>query len=351
MSKIPYFSNKTPVYYSKSGKFSSLIIFTINRRRHFDDIFFVYLSLSILIAGLNPDKRARLKEAIKSVLFKGTVQIAHALPQALEMLRGTESFQVMILPSALGKDKLAEFGKQLQELGLKNPPKIVVALQSSDKDSPYISQLFLAGFHGFICEPYSPEDLRRTLETIKETPASSDESGSRDKKVAMFLLADMMRHIDLVALDIMKGNSTRGYAGKELREVAKSFQQAMAKIPDDDRVTMITEKFSQAKPFADRAGQHKSAKARLIASHPGVEVRQVMQKRGISKERLLPLLKLEAEEFTAILELRTPITEASAKELARVLGESSRYWLGLQKKFDDYTAQQKRLEEPTPSAR
>jgi addiction module HigA family antidote len=68
--------------------------------------------------------------------------------------------------------------------------------------------------------------------------------------------------------------------------------------------------------------------------HPGVRIKTLLNQRNIDTERILSLLDISAEELSDLLNGRLGVDEGLAGKLARALGETARYWLEMQERFD-----------------
>jgi len=87
--------------------------------------------------------------------------------------------------------------------------------------------------------------------------------------------------------------------------------------------------------------------ANLIpAPHPGETLREdVLDALGMSANQLAKALGITATRFNEVVRGRRGITADTALRLARYLGTSAEFWLGLQLEYDLRTARQTRQRE------
>jgi len=84
--------------------------------------------------------------------------------QALEMLRGTSLFDLMLLDVNMPKMSGLECVKQLREAGLQPPMKVMMV--TTEADNSYICQALDYGADEFLMKPFTPESLREKLAMI-----------------------------------------------------------------------------------------------------------------------------------------------------------------------------------------
>ena len=159
------------------------------------------------------------------------------------------------------------------------------------------------------------------------------EDKGRALKATGFLLSDAMSQLDQLAAQRMKGNDSGGYAQKELKNIAKDLELAYEANPDG-YIKVICDVFEKAKPPADSLVRNKVRRNVVRLVHPGTIVREMMKQRMLTAERIASAVKMELPDFEALLDGKRDLNEELAKELARVLGRSSREWMKLQTDYD-----------------
>jgi len=81
----------------------------------------------------------------------------------------------------------------------------------------------------------------------------------------------------------------------------------------------------------------------IVAPHPGETIREdVLKPLGMSVNQLAMALDITATRLNDIVRGRRGITADTALRLARYLGTSAEFWLGLQLEYDLRTARQTR---------
>ena len=84
----------------------------------------------------------------------------------------------------------------------------------------------------------------------------------------------------------------------------------------------------------------------IPAPHPGETVREdVLEPLGMSVNQLAKALDITATRLNDVVRGRRGITADTALRLARYLGTSAEFWLGLQLEFELRTARQTRQRE------
>ncbi len=85
--------------------------------------------------------------------------------------------------------------------------------------------------------------------------------------------------------------------------------------------------------------------------HPGRILKEELEARGISANRLALDLGVPANRITAIVNGRRAVSADTALRLARYLGASAQFWVNLQGHYDLEVAERERGEEIQRSVR
>jgi addiction module HigA family antidote len=84
----------------------------------------------------------------------------------------------------------------------------------------------------------------------------------------------------------------------------------------------------------------------ISAPHPGETIREdILEPLAMSVNQLAKALNITATRLNDIVRGRRGITADTALRLARYLGSSAEFWLGLQLQYDLRTARQQRQKE------
>jgi addiction module HigA family antidote len=75
-------------------------------------------------------------------------------------------------------------------------------------------------------------------------------------------------------------------------------------------------------------------KARLAPIHPGVYLKELLDEVGLTQYRLARDIGMPAMRINHIVHGKRPITAELALRLGRYFGQSPRYWLNLQSRYD-----------------
>lgn len=76
------------------------------------------------------------------------------------------------------------------------------------------------------------------------------------------------------------------------------------------------------------------AKARLAPIHPGVYLKELLDEVGLTQYRLAQDIGVPAMRMNYLVHGKQPVTAELALRLGRYFGQSPRYWLNLQSRYD-----------------
>lgn len=76
------------------------------------------------------------------------------------------------------------------------------------------------------------------------------------------------------------------------------------------------------------------AKSRVAPIHPGIYLKEILDELGLSQYRIAQELGVPAMRISHVVRGQRPMTAELALRLGRYLGQSPRYWLHLQSRYD-----------------
>jgi addiction module HigA family antidote len=76
------------------------------------------------------------------------------------------------------------------------------------------------------------------------------------------------------------------------------------------------------------------AKRRIAPVHPGGYLKELLDELGLSQYRLAHDIAVPAMRINHIIHGKRPVTAELALRLGRYFGQSPRYWLNLQSRYD-----------------
>lgn len=296
--------------------------------------------LNSLIVEPDLDARTRLREVLRVIAYKQKHDFAKTYKEGGQWLDRNKPYDSVFVASTKKKRTIIDFLEEVKSKA--NPeykPVVVVCLKADHQDSAYVAELYCAGVHGFICEPYSAEKLLELVATVREQLDKQADKERKALRSAGLLLSSAIKLTDERAECILDRKPSGGYRLKQLREIAAALQGLYEIVPEERFVDLVVRKFEEAQPlpkFEERANARKGRRRveRKIAVHPGVILRSIISTRGLDKEKLLASMRVDTEQFEAVLREEGPIHEEMAREIARMLGKTSKYWMGLQLDFD-----------------
>ncbi len=82
------------------------------------------------------------------------------------------------------------------------------------------------------------------------------------------------------------------------------------------------------------------SKARIAPVHPGEYLRELLEELGLSQYRLAQEIAVAPMRISHVVRGQRPVTAELALRLGRYFGQSPRFWLNLQNRYDiDVTEQ------------
>jgi antitoxin HigA-1 len=75
-------------------------------------------------------------------------------------------------------------------------------------------------------------------------------------------------------------------------------------------------------------------KVQIPPVHPGVYLKELLEEMGLSQYRLAQDIGVPAMRISHIVHGKRPVTAELALRLGRYFGQSPRYWLNLQSRYD-----------------
>jgi addiction module HigA family antidote len=76
------------------------------------------------------------------------------------------------------------------------------------------------------------------------------------------------------------------------------------------------------------------AKARIAPVHPGAYLKELLEELELSQYRLAQDVGVPAMRISHVIHGRRPLTAELALRFGRYFGQSPRYWLNLQSRYD-----------------
>lgn len=288
---------------------------------------------------ITPDSgtRGKLREVLNALIYKAEIKIFRNGREALDSFNASTPPSLIFIGFSLGANAIGEFLENVKSLPAAKTPPVVATLDSKVGDnSSAIAALYIQGMTGFISEPYSTSELSKLLEAVLENKGQI-QGKDRIRKATGFLLVDAMGQLDQLAAQLWKGEEPCGYPLRELKLISKNLS-IVAKEDRSGYLDLMADIFARAKPPAAHLVKSKVKRSTMKAAHPGAVICELMKERFLTPERVASMLKVEVGEFTALMQEQCSVTEEMAKNLARVLGRSSREWLRLQSEYDLRTA-------------
>jgi plasmid maintenance system antidote protein VapI/CheY-like chemotaxis protein len=289
--------------------------------------------LNILLVDCKTGSRSQLREILKSVVYKLKLVSAPSFPAGIKALKENEErFDVLLVGSHESKEDLINFVHSLRSEAQDLKAPLILALHSEHQDTTYIADIYLEGVQGFLCEPYSADELARLLVTVQEGPAE-EEVEDKDKKckTADFLLSSAVTLIDKMCLQMINGKERSGVTMKSLRGISQSLSRVTEDLAEEYGDILYL-RMRRSKP-SGRVPRAERTVVREKVVHPGILAHQLFLKRELSAEKVIPIIRLSEEELQELFVGEMEVDEPVAEALSRVFGQNAKYWLDMQKSF------------------
>lgn len=289
-----------------------------------------------LIIEPDANARNRLVVVLKNIIFKGQLNYARSPRDAMEKLAEAGKQDCVIITSTLELDGIKDFIHRAQNTPQGKKALYIVSLAKEEKDSSSIASMFLRGIDGFICEPFSADEIQALLLTAKDARVKQD--SMQDDSVRLiatldFLFVDMIGHIDTVAHKLNQ-DIEDGYAVKSMKETGKTIAELFDRIPKEQFEKTLIKRFEEAQIPKNYVSKKRSQRKLKIADHPGRIIKELLKARKLSVEFLAGRISIDKDEFHKIMNEEAPLTKELAADLSRILGETPSHWLRMQAAYD-----------------
>jgi addiction module HigA family antidote len=289
-----------------------------------------------LIIEPDANARNRLVVVLKNIIFKGQLNYAKTPKDAIEKLAVVGQQDCIIITSTLELDRIKEFIHRAKSTPEGKKSLYLVSLAKEEKDSSSIASMFLRGLDGFICEPYSADEIQDLLLTAKEARAKQESMPDDSSRLAAtldFLVVDMIGHIDTVARKLNQ-DIEDAYALRSMRETGKTLSQLYEKVSKETFERILVRRFEDAKIPKNYVSRNRSQRKLKVADHPGRIIKEILKARKLSVDFLSGRISINKDEFHRIMNEEAPLTKELAADLSRILGETPSHWLRLQSAYD-----------------
>lgn len=143
------------------------------------------------------DSRMRLKQATLTLPRFGNTLLFSSLQEASRQLDHFAAIDIVFISDRVEETESRAFVEQgKQSIGGQDSAYVLV-IDSNKNDSTTIAAQVMAGFDGFLVEPFSLEDLDNT--TVLATKVKKDRGKSREIKAMELIVSDMIAQLDKIA--------------------------------------------------------------------------------------------------------------------------------------------------------
>jgi plasmid maintenance system antidote protein VapI/DNA-binding response OmpR family regulator len=293
------------------------------------------LSIFMLV----PDSRSRrvLREVLSAEVYKAEIMPCASPSDLFERLQLVRKADLVFLGLTPGSPELQKFLGSWRDKGLVSKHGLILLLAKQHADfSVRVAESYLQGADGFLKEPYSSQELHALLTAVLEkVRARRLEASAKALKAAAFLMNDAAQLVDMLYSRVAYPTGNPSLHNPKGMDSLKSSLANLQQEFSDEYASALVHTFSVWKiPDAHRAPKPKRSGSTEQISHPGLLALELMNKRSISREKMLDIVKIDAVELDMLLAGERPVTEEIARDLSRALGKTAREWVALQSRWN-----------------
>jgi CheY-like chemotaxis protein len=199
------------------------------------------------ILAFEPDQesRYRLKQVLAELGHGRQVRFAATVRQALALLQTGMRYESVLISSVLSQEKLDEFIRDARITQGGKRSSYVLLLKGNERHKGYVAQNLMQGIQGFLCEPYSVDDVREFLAVVAEASAAAVAEEKVSTAAAEFLLDEILRRLEAIANN-PDGTASYGCNLPALKKVSEALRAACPNI--EDYAEILTNKVAAAAP-------------------------------------------------------------------------------------------------------
>ena len=288
----------------------------------------------LLIVTPQLEARTRLRDALRDVVGDAEVEVVATFREAKTKVRGTPTFDVIFIGYSGLLEDVSELVMTCRRVNAR-PLRFIIVLPNPQVDANHVAALFADGVEGFIAEPFSFEELNDLFKAI-HVHRDQDPKSARDMRMLGFLTSQLQFKIDELASIQARSPTPFSRLPKnfaKLRETLNSLHQS-----DPEAFTQILLSKYENVPVPKTRATPKKRKIAAEPRHPGIVLKELLEQRGIGMERIMILLGISAGELEELMGGQRAVDEKLAHNLARAVGETSRYWSKMQNEYDKWLA-------------
>lgn len=299
-------------------------------------------SLTALIVDPELSTRLRLKEVLSGLALKVQVVQLRSHNDIPEHFSEEKFYDVIFIRSCSDKESINNTIDTIMSLQLSKSPVVILMVQVQHTASKYITEYYLKGVHGFICEPYNVTELESVYKLAENNQRQCDKCQiKRSKKASKLLIKEAFMALDQAAIERVKSSRRGGGFGlKKMRSITPSIQNLSEHIDENELENIIDKELEIRLKNLDLNKFKKKSKKRAKADHPGKILSEIITQRNLKIDLLAEKLQLAAGLLEQIIDEQLDITKEISKSLARIIGNTEDYWNGLQREHDAWKKSQ-----------
>lgn len=290
----------------------------------------------------DPNSRARLREILASVIYKGEFKFGRSNSDVMSTLQANREIEIVFVGFSHGAEKIQELIKEIEVAGLRDHHAFIISFERENtKFSSTVIEMYMQGVDGFLKEPFSADDVRDLLLSVRDKlNRRKKDAAARAAKSVAYIASQAVPLIDEIWLRRIQGDKQGGAAIKELKNLSSTLGTLQRDYPEiyEQVLPGIFENVPVPESFEELKRKQGTSK---LVKPPGFFASELMEQRGLSRDRILGIVRISPEDFDGILAGTVVLTEEYARELSRALGKTAREWMTMQRRYDQTKEQTK----------
>ncbi len=187
---------------------------------------------NVLIVDPDSASRGKLKQAALSLGKFNKVHTTSSTDEALGKTDGVDVIDVVFISYRFSEQQIKEFIAKCKTSKAGAEWAFILVVQAAGQSNEAVANALLGGANGFLFEPYAADDLRAIAELTAQVKSENEDR--RKRAAAMILFAEVISHVDAMAVLQAKGRDIK-MAKKRLEEKSK----ALANLKKTDPTIFI----------------------------------------------------------------------------------------------------------------
>lgn len=288
----------------------------------------------VLIIEDNMRFRIQIKEMLKEVILKPDIFLSKDLKEFFESLE-FHKYKIILINCITFSDELEKIIGVIEKKFVKLKPIIIGYIPDSEKESGKLTDSIDSGIPNMIFTPFSVSDLSKIL--VKHNLLMSHvEKHKKARMLLKTLIISATKNIDKLSENIALAQRPNMSAKKNMKSLRARIETQAEVLDDDEFLDALLAQMENIEPVKYRGRKRpRKQKAKEIIRHPGYELKQLIESRNLSIDKLAKACKVDIKVIEGICKEELELTPDLAESLAKTVGQTQSYWMDLQRKFKE----------------